>query len=134
MVGYGFFHEPQLLGGMAIFSYIFSVLLGISLFYLTFLFTSTFLFWFPELQVTEAVWESIQEYGRYPTNLYHGSVGLLLNLVIPLTLMASIPVEFLLGRMLDYMIILYVIIIVLLFLFTRWFWMSAIKKYSSFST
>lgn len=108
--------------------------MGVVIFYLSLLFISTFLFWIPELQMTEALWESFMGFGQYPSNLYHGVVGVIFNLVIPITLMASIPVEFLLGRKPLSMLFIYFMIVILLFLLTRFFWNVAIRKYSSFSS
>lgn len=134
IVLYGLRHETHLLSSLDILSYVLVIIMGVSFFYLSLLFMSTFLFWIPELQMTEALWESFMSFGEYPSNLYHGAVGVIFNLVIPITLMASIPVEFLLGRKPPYMLFTYLAIIILLFLLTRQFWNVAIKKYSSFSS
>lgn len=134
IVLYGLWHEPHLLSILSIFSYILVVIMGIIIFYLSFLFISTFLFWFPELQMTEALWESFLAFGQYPSGLYHGIAGVIFNLVIPITLMASIPVEFLLGKKPPQMFLLYAAMIMVLFLLTRLFWNVATKRYSSFSS
>jgi ABC-2 type transport system permease protein len=134
IVLYGLTNEPHLLNVLNIASYLILVVMGTFIFYLTFLFISTLLFWYPELQMAEALWESFQSLGQYPSGLYHGVVGVIFNLVIPITLMASIPVEFLLGDKSPVMLLLYIGIVVVLFLATRLFWTTAIKKYSSFSS
>lgn len=134
LVYFGFSHEPHLLGIFNIFSYIATVLLGMGFFYLSFLFFSTFLFWFPELQMVEALWDSILTLGQYPTSLYKGIAGFALNLVIPITLMAAIPVEFLFAKKSPAMFFIYLAIMIILFVLTRLFWNTAIKKYSSFSS
>jgi ABC-2 type transport system permease protein len=134
IVLYGLTNESHLLGVLNITSYIILVVLGTFIFYLTFLFISTLLFWYPELQMSEALWESFQSLGQYPSGLYHGVVGVIFNLVIPITLMASIPVEFLLGNKSSAQLLLYIIIVAMLFIATRLFWTTAIKKYSSFSS
>ncbi len=134
IVLYGLFHEYHLLGIINIASYLFSIIMGITIFYLTFLFISTFLFWSPELQITEDLGDSILDFGQFPSALYKGSMGILFNFVIPVTLMASVPVDFLLGKMSYLMFIVYSFILFLLFLLTRLFWNLSIKKYSSFSS
>lgn len=131
---YGLTNEPHLLGIVNITSYLMTIFMGTAIFYLTFLFISTFLFWFPELQMVESLWEGFMSFGQYPSGLYHGAIGVIFNLIIPITLMASIPVEFLLGRKPFYMFFVYLSIVILLFLATRLFWNTAIKKYSSFSS
>jgi ABC-2 type transport system permease protein len=134
IVLFGLSHEPSLLNIFSVTSYVFVILMGVCIFYLTFLFISTFLFWFPELQMVEALWEAFLSLGQYPSGLYHGLVGVIFNLIIPITLMASIPVEFLLGRKSPSMLLLYLAVVVMLFILTRLFWNVAIKKYSSFSS
>ena len=131
---YGLGHEPHVFSILDIFSYLLVICMGVLFFYLSFLFLSTFLFWIPELQMTEALWETFLSFGQYPSNLYHGVVGVIFNLVVPITLMASVPVEFLLGRKPLYMLFIYLVIIIFLFSLTRLFWNIAIKKYSSFSS
>ncbi len=134
LVLYGLNHQPHLLGAFNIFSYLLLTAMGIMLFYLLFLFFSTFLFWQPDLQMTEDLWESVQSFGQYPPNLYHGPVGVLFNLVIPITLMAGIPTNFLFAKTPAYMLLFYLGIGALLLILTRLFWKTAIKKYSSSSS
>ncbi len=134
IVMYGLSHEYHFLGAINILSYIFFVIMGVFVFYLTFLFFSTFLFLFPELQVTESLWDSIQSFGQYPSALYKGSIGAIFNLIIPITLMASVPVDFLLGKKPYQMFFVYVLVVFLLFFLTRLFWNKAIKSYSSSSS
>lgn len=130
VVVYGMMHTSQASRFFNLGAYVFIVLMGVLIYYLVLLFISTWLFWFPELQVAEAFWESIVGFGQYPSHLYRGAAGILLNVVVPITLMASIPVEFLLGRHSLPMLLVYAIITILLFLLTRLFWQFAIKKYS----
>jgi ABC-2 type transport system permease protein len=131
---YGLSHETHLISLFGIFSYILILIMGTIIFYITFLFFQVLLFWFPDLQVTESIWESFQEFGQYPAGLYQGFGGIILNLVIPITLMASIPVDFILGRGSVYFLFIYIAIILILSLLSRLFWSTAIKKYSSFSS
>ena len=130
VVAYGMAHLPQVPDVFHIIAYVFVVSMGVLFYYLLLLFFSTFLFWFPELQMVDSLWWTVSEFGQYPSRLYRGIAGVLLNVVVPITLMASIPVEFLLGRQSFPMLLTYVIITVTLFLLTRLFWQVAIKKYS----
>lgn len=134
IVLYGLSHEYHILNVINIASYLFLITMGVTVFYLTFLFISTFLFWSPELQITEDLWDSVLDFGQFPSALYKGSMGILFNFVIPVTLMASVPVDFLLGKMSYQIFIVYVFILILLFLLARLFWHVSIKKYSSFSS
>lgn len=130
MIVYGMMHASKMLGVLNLATYIFVMLMGVLIYYLILLFISTFLFWFPELQMADALWWAVAGFGQYPSHLYRGVAGVLLNVVMPITLMASIPVEFLLGRHSFPMLLVYAIIMILLFLLTRLFWQTAIKKYS----
>jgi ABC-2 type transport system permease protein len=134
VVSYGFYMEPHLVSMLSIFHYVAIVLMAVALFYFTFLFASTFLFWFPELQMTEALWETILAYGQYPSALYQRTTGVIFNFILPLTIMASVPVDFLLGRKPIYYFWVYLSITIIIFLLTRWFWKVAIKNYSGFSS
>ncbi len=108
--------------------------LGVLIYYIIYSIISTFLFWFPELQMTENLWGSLQEFGQYPSALYQGGVGILFNIIIPVTLMASVPVDFMLGKMPIYWILFYFGLVAVLLLMARLFWNISIKKYSSFSS
>ena len=130
IVVYGMTYEFQAWNMSGVIQYVFIVCMGVFINYLLFLFISTFLFWFPELQVVEAIWESLAGFGQYPSALYRGAAGVLFNLIIPVTLMASIPVEFLFGRKPWYMFFVYLAIVAALFLLVRLFWNWAIKEYS----
>ncbi|MBI4225283.1 MAG: ABC-2 family transporter protein [Candidatus Sungbacteria bacterium] len=130
IVVYGMAHQSQVLNLLNLAAYVFVVLFGVLISYLVLLFFSTLLFWFPELQMADALWGHTVEFGQYPSRLYRGIGGVLLNVAIPVTLMASIPVEFLLGRIAFPMLMIYAAITTILFLLTRLFWQVAIKKYS----
>ena len=80
--------------------------------------------------MADALWWSIADFGQYPARLYRGTAGVLLNIVIPVTLMASIPVDFLFGRLPIHLLFLYVAIVAILFLLTRLFWSAAVEGYS----
>lgn len=134
VVLYGLIHEPQLLTVLNVIAYLVLVVLGTVIFYLTFLCLSILLFWFPDLQMTEALWDAFYAFGQYPSQLYKGLAGVVLNIIIPITLMASIPIDFLLGRKQLSEIFFYIIIVAILFLLSRIFWNIALKKYSSFSS
>lgn len=134
VVLFGLSQVPHSIGILDIASYLFFICLGLAFFYLSLLSISTLLFWFPELQVVEALWEEFLSLGQYPTGLYRGSANVVLNIVVPITLMAAIPVEFLFGKISPYAIFMYTGIIISLFVLTRLFWNLAIRKYSGFSS
>lgn len=134
LIFYGIFHQGNVLNIVNIITYILLIGMGILTFYLTYLFISTLLFYYPQLQVTEDLWEEFSKLGQYPSGLYKGYMGALVNLVVPLTLLGSIPVEALFGKTPQYMLGTYAAVLFILFLLTRIFWKYSVNKYSSFSS
>lgn len=134
IVCYGLAHGTYAVTFMNLISYFAVVCLGLAMFYFTFLSLSTLLFKFPEMQMTEALWSVVMTFGQYSTDLYRGPVGVLLNIIIPVTLMASVPSNFLLGRLSATTFVMYFGIIVLLFFGSRYLWNRSVKQYSSFSS
>jgi ABC-2 type transport system permease protein len=134
MIGYGLLREPHVMSFINILIYGVTVVMAVILFYLIYLFLQTWLFWVEYLQVGEELWFTIQDLGQYPRKLYQGGMGTLLNIVFPITLAASIPVEFLFGKIPWYQLGMYVMSLGLIGYLTRRFWQYSIKKYSSFSS
>lgn len=134
MVLYGLTHETHVYTFANVLTYVAAVGLGIILFYLLYLFIQTWLFWFEYLQVGETLWFEVQNIGQYPRSLYQGGLGVLLNIVVPVTLAASIPADFLFGTIPWWHLGIYIAIIYALTIVTRRFWQYSIKKYSSFSS
>ncbi len=134
MMAYGLIHEPHLISFSSWVMYGATVLLAVFLLYLLYLFIQTWLFWFEYLQIGLELWFTFQNFGQYPRGLYNGWVSGLFNLVIPITLMAGVPVDFLFGRIPLMTFVMYVGIVAILFVLTRKFWQYSIKKYSSFSS
>ncbi|MEO6508930.1 MAG: ABC-2 family transporter protein [Patescibacteria group bacterium] len=110
------------------------VLMGILFMYISFLIVNTFLFWFDLTESMEGLWESTQAFGQYPPSLYHGATGIILNIIIPVTLMAGVPSNILLGKVSILTFFVYLLIISVLFYLSRLFWNYAVRRYSSSSS
>ncbi len=134
IIFYGLSNQSQIFSIYNIITYVLFIFMGIITIYLTYLFASTFLFYFPELQMTEALWEEFVKLGQYPSGMYKGFTGILFNVVIPLTLMGSIPADALFGKTSSYALPLYAGVLFIIFLITRLFWKISVNKYSSFSS
>lgn len=134
MIGYGLVSEPHAIGLINILSYLLAVGLAVVLFYLIYFFIQTWLFWVEYLAVGEQLWFTIQDLGQYPRRLYQGGIGVLFNIVLPITLAAAVPVEFLFGKMPWYHMGIFVLSVGIIAYLTRRFWQYSIKKYSSFSS
>lgn len=134
MIGYGLVSEPHAIALINILSYLLAVGLAVVLFYLIYFFIQTWLFWVEYLQVGEQLWFTLQDLGQYPRRLYQGGLGVLLNIVFPITLAAAVPVEFLFGKIPWYHMGSFVLSVGVMAYLTRRFWQYSIKKYSSFSS
>ena len=134
MVWYGLVQEPHMIGLVQVLGYSYLVLLGMFFLYLLFLFIQTWLFWLEYLQIGEALWFTTHAFGQYPRQMYTGYGNVFFNIVFPITLMASLPVEYLFGKVGISTLAMYTFIIAILFWLTRVFWQYSIKKYSSFSS
>lgn len=134
LMAYGLVREPHLLTVWNWLAFAYTAGLGVILFYLLYLFIQTWLFWFEYLQIGEDMWFAMQEFGQFPRRLYSGWSGVVMNLAIPLTLSAAVPVDYLLGRIEPWRLLLYTAIIGFLFTLCRRFWQYSIRKYSSYSS
>lgn len=134
VIFYGISHQGDVLNIFNIVNYVLLVCMGIFTFYLLYFFMSTFLFYYPQLQVTEDLFEELSKLGQYPSSLYKGFTGILVNIAVPLTLLGSIPVEALFGKTSSYALGIYAVVLFILFLLTRTFWKYSVNKYSSFSS
>ncbi len=131
IVVYGVWNQSVNIGIANVLQYLVVTVMGTLLFYLLFLFFNTFLFWQPDLQMTEYLFDAIQSFGQYPANLYSGASGIIFNVVLPVTLMAGIPTDFLFAKSSWPTFLMYLGIIALLFALTRMFWQVAVTKYAS---
>jgi len=131
---YGMIHLDYVPTAGGIISYIFLAFLGTLVMYFSLFILQMLLFWSPELQFTEAIWDNAQQFGKYPSALYQGGIGILVNLMFPITLMAAIPSEFLFGKIPAYMLLTYTGSIFVLFIITRLVWKFALQRYASFSS
>lgn len=134
LIAYGLVHEPHVMSVMQGGAYVFMIIIATFFLYLLYLFIQTWLFWFEYMEVGESLWFTFQSFGEYPRQLYHGGLSVVMNIVVPITLMAAVPVELLFGKMPLYMMGVYAFIVAILFVLTRKFWQYSIKKYSSFSS
>lgn len=134
MIIYGLGGGLQVVTIFNLVGFLYLVILGVLLLYLLFLFIQTWLFWFEYLQIGEALWFTSHAFGQYPRAMYKGWSGMFFNIVFPITLMASVPTEFLFGKLSIFVLGQYTLIIAILFYLTRQFWLYSIRKYSSFSS
>lgn len=102
--------------------------------YVLYLVIQTSMFWWDYSQVGERLWTSFQDFGKYPRQMYPGVWGYLLNVAVPITLMGSVPVDYLLGRIPITNLLVGVAGVGVLFYLARLFWLRSLREYSSFSS
>lgn len=102
--------------------------------YVLYLLIQTTMFWLDYTQAGERLWTSFQDFGKYPRQMYSGGWGFLLNIAVPITLMGSVPVEYLLGRITITNLMVGVVGVGVLFYLARLFWLRSLREYSSFSS
>lgn len=71
---------------------------------------------------------------EYPESIYKGFISLLFTFLIPVILISSIPVEFIINRITLSSTLKMVLITVIFSIFSRIFWKISIKKYQSASS
>ncbi|KKU89144.1 MAG: hypothetical protein UY18_C0003G0031 [Microgenomates group bacterium GW2011_GWF2_47_9] len=131
---YGLSKEVHVFSALQIFMYLFVILLAVVFLYTLYLIVQTCMFWLDYTQAGEYLWTFYQHFAKYPRAIYHGGVGMLVNVLLPITIMASLPLEYLLGRVGVSEAVYAFLAVAGLFVFGRWFWLRSIKNYSSFGS
>lgn len=134
LVIYGYLHDPFPITLLNVLGYLILSGCGVLFLYMLYLFLRTCIFWVQEFDVSEGLYETYRGFGKYPSAMYTGSLGILLNIVLPITLTGALPVEYLYGKAPLYIVFTYLGITSLLFYLSRLFWLYSIKKYTSFSS
>jgi ABC-2 type transport system permease protein len=107
------------------------IFFGIMLLYSLWMFYSTFLIWFPRLTNLIDFLYTIDGMARYPSEMIKRlSIGILI-FVLPFTLSVATPVKILVRGMFDGDVIYLVVISIGMFLFSRAFWLYALRHYTS---
>lgn len=104
------------------------------LLYVVYLVIQTTMFWLDYTQAGERLWTSVQDFGKYPRQMYQGGWGFLLNIAVPLTLMGSVPVDYLLGKIPITNLLVGFVGVGVLFCLARLFWQRSLREYASFGS
>ncbi len=110
------------------------ILVGLFLFYNLYFFLITLNFWLTNLFNLEWLLEIFAEFGRFPTEIFKGTLKVVFTLIIPVAYIGTFPARAFFGESLLPEIIIGIIVIVLSFILTRKFWDFALKRYSSASS
>lgn len=108
--------------------------LGIVLYFGLMIFLGGVAFWTINPQGVGRLMERIFMAGRYPASAFTGKVRAVLLFILPVSLFATLPAEILLHRF-DFSYLIFAIIVTLLVFFgSLWFWKFALKHHSSASS
>lgn len=109
----------------------FLILIGVYLSHLLHLITLVSVFWTQGGRGLESVYYNLHEYATRPHKIFSGWPRVLLLTVLPLSVMVSLPAEFLFSEG-DYRIFGYCIGVALVFSFVfNWLWRLGLRAYSS---
>lgn len=107
---------------------------GLLLFYNLYFILITLNFWLPNLNNLEWLTEMFLEFGRYPTEIFKGSLRMMFTIIIPIVFVATFPVQAWLGKNMTLEVLYGLGLIILTFIVSQWFWNFALKRYSSASS
>ena len=106
---------------------------GLILYSLWFLIAATSI-WFVKTWNATEVLRSLLASGRYPLEAYPPSLRLVFTLVLPVAFLTTVPAEGLLGRLHAPSLCLAIALATGFFAMARWFWLFALRFYTSASS
>ena len=95
---------------------------------------ATMSIWFVKVWNANEVLRSILVAGKYPVNAFPQALRTVFTFLIPIAFLTTIPVQTLLGFIDSKLILLSLLISILLFIFSRFFWNFALRFYTSASS
>lgn len=103
------------------------------IFYNLFFLITTTNFWFVKLFNLEDLFDNIAHVGKFPVYIFKGGMRFFFVYILPVAFIATFPVQFLLGRGDLRLVLLGLLLGIITFAFSEWFWRFALKHYSSAS-
>lgn len=91
-------------------------------------------FWFDRVDNLHFLFPSVRQLWKQPHSFYKGIFKLVLTLIVPVTLVTTVPTHFLLNKPTGYLTVILIIFAVISLKFSSWFFKIAIKRYSSASS
>lgn len=119
---------------VAILSAIILFILGLFIFYSLFFLIATLSFWFINFMNLEDLLDSLINVGQFPTYIFDYGFRFLFFFVIPVVFVATYPTQALLGKATPELFIQGVVLAIIFFFLSQWFWNFALKHYSSASS
>ncbi|MDX7999328.1 hypothetical protein FE394_08955 [Xenorhabdus sp. Reich] len=112
----------------------FALLLGTCIFYSLFMCSNLIAFWFTKVSDVWVICYSLMDIGRFPVSAYPGALRFLLSFALPIFFISNVPAQAALGLVSMKTLLLAFIYAIGALVFTRFFWLKAISKYSSASS
>jgi ABC-2 type transport system permease protein len=111
--------------------YILFLICSIIFLYSIWFMIATISFWVERLDNINEILPASDRIWYVPRSVYTGVALVLFNILLPLSLMTSIPAEIILGRAVYSWTLYFFFFTICVFLLSRWFFHVSIKKYSS---
>jgi ABC-2 type transport system permease protein len=95
---------------------------------------ATTAFWFVKVGNLTELFNSVYDTGRFPVSTFQGILRVLLTLVIPIAFITTFPAQAVLGRLDSITLLAALVMGLVMFGFSAWFWRYAVSRYSSASS
>lgn len=133
LIGYvSYRHIPISMAGVV--GFLVLILFGILLLYSLWLFYSTLLIWFPRLTNINDFLYTINGMGRYPTEMIEGMKNFVIFFLLPFSIAIAAPTKVLVRGTLHGEVFGLIALTVGMLVFTRLFWLYALRHYTSASS
>ena len=106
---------------------------GIVIVYSFWLMLATLSFWFVKVENILMIFQSMYEAGRWPVSLYPSWLRFALTFLVPIAFATTVPAQALAGHLTWRILLGAVALALALFLVSRVFWQTAIRRYSGAS-
>ena len=114
--------------------FIFSIIVGVVIFYNFAFIVATTNFWFINIFNLENLFDAVYDLGRLPLGIFKGGLQLMFIYFIPMAFLGTFSTQILLGKISWEIVLAYLLTLVASSLFSQWFWNFALKRYSSASS
>ena len=104
---------------------------GVTLLYAIWMLFCTFLIWYPNLNNLPDFLFSFNNLMRYPTEMFQNAHNIILTFFLPLMLIVTTPIRFLINKPSYPNAILLILFSIVLFVASRIFWQFALRSYTS---
>lgn len=106
---------------------------GATIIYCFFMMLSTFCFWFINIENILNIFQSTYSAARWPITIYPGWLQFTLTFVIPIAFAVTVPVQGLIGRMDQALLLTTILLTIGLGFVTRYFWKYGLSHYAGAS-